>query len=32
MRQAFLKNVMGHYPDWYKRVIMLFLFINPVVY
>lgn len=32
MRQAFLKNFMGHSPDWYKLAIILFLIINPVVY
>lgn len=29
---AFTRNFLGHSPDWYKLLILLFLVINPVVF
>jgi NhaB family Na+:H+ antiporter len=31
LRQALLRNFLGNSPDWYKRLIVAFLLINPVV-
>lgn len=31
MRQAFGSNFLGHAPDWYKRAIIAFLILNPII-
>ena len=30
--QAFFNNFLGNSPDWYKKAIIAFLFINPVIF
>ncbi len=32
LTQAFLRNFLGHSPDWYKLTIVSFLVVNPVLY
>ncbi|MGX9415757.1 Na(+)/H(+) antiporter NhaB [Vibrio sp. RC27] len=32
MGSAFIKNFLGHTPDWYKVLIIAFLIINPIVF
>lgn len=31
LRQAFTSNFLGHAPDWYKKAIIAFLVINPIL-
>lgn len=32
LSQAFFHNFLGHAPDWYKKTILAFLAINPVIF
>lgn len=32
LSQAFFHNFLGHTPDWYKKTIIAFLIINPIIF
>lgn len=32
LTQAIYKNFLGHAPNWYKKVIVLFLLVNPLIF